>query len=59
MAIKDLFDVDAPRRPQQENWLRMVSVIPGVKRAFDDRVTEEDKELADEARSLLSSVKGK
>lgn len=56
MTIKELFDTDAPRGPQQDNWLKMVAAIPGAKRAFQDPVTPEDEAIAAEAQSLLTGT---
>lgn len=56
MGIKDLFDTQAPRSLQQDNWLKMVAAIPGVKRAFNDPVTPEDEAAADEAKDILGDA---
>lgn len=58
MSIQDLFDTEAPRTQRQDNWLRLVAAIPGVKRAFNDKVTPEDVAVADEAQGLLVQASG-
>ena len=59
MGVKDLFDTDAPRGRQQDNWLKLVSAIPGVKRAFNDPVTLEDEAVATEAECVLANTASK
>ena len=58
MGIKDLFDTEAPRSRQQDNWLKMVAAIPGAKRAFNDPVTPDDEVVAAEAQAILDSAVG-
>lgn len=54
MGIKDLFDTEAPRSRQQDNWLKMVAAIPGAKRVFGDPVIPEDEVAAAEAQAILN-----
>lgn len=57
MGIKDLFDTDARRSRQQDNWIKTVAAIPGAKRAFNDMVTATDAAVAEEAQDILAGFR--
>lgn len=57
MGIKNIFDTESPRSRQQDNWLKMVASIPGVKRALNAPVVSEDEAVALQARQILEESK--
>jgi hypothetical protein len=52
--ISDLYNTKK-RTGMKNNWLKVISVMPGIKRNMGDIASKEDIKLSEEAKMLLDN----
>lgn len=51
--LKDIFDCETKPKPMQENWLRVMALMPELKGQLGGEVNEHDIQLSADAKEVM------
>lgn len=51
--LKDIFDCETKPKPMQENWLRIMALMPELKGQLGGEVNEHDIQLSADAKEIM------